>query len=323
VSGENRVRTENFITTLFPSNLKCRPDHVRRLSIRPLLPEAVFCRPVAEGRVRSLLVIVVSVLGFVFTAAAPGVVAAPALAVTRGSPAQGESQHPQNGAVAGTEVTTVSPSERAPDGAEINAAVKHYLTSVTRWQEDEIEVLGVVLQKMTSLPGDDIALRARSRGAPAGFANLTLLIDAVRKGKVLRSFWVRANVRVRARVVQMAKPVAFHGVIQAEDLSESVCEITDPRGDYFRSAAEAVGWTAKRALGTGELLGRNCVDEASLVRNGETVKLLVQSHSVHMSLTVRALQSGKLGDPIKVRNTNSDRVFTAIVTGRGEVRVAN
>jgi flagella basal body P-ring formation protein FlgA len=122
-------------------------------------------------------------------------------------------------------------------------------------------------------------------------------------------------------VVQVAKPVAFRGILKAEDLREQVCDIEDPRAEYFRTMAEAIGKTAKRALGPGELLSQTFVDEVSLVRNGETVKLLVESGSLRMTAQVRALQNGKLGDAIKVRNTDTDRVITAVVTGRGEVRV--
>lgn len=234
-----------------------------------------------------------------------------------------ERENLQDVILTGADFTRVSQTTRAPQAAEISAIVKSYLASVTSWQEEEIEIHDIENLKTIAIPEDGIALRVASRGVPASFENLLLSIEAVREGKVLKAFWIKADVRVRARVVQVVKPVGFRGVIQAGDLQEAVCEIANPRADYFRASAEAVGLVAKRALGIGELLSRNCVDEASLVRSGETVRLLVQSGGVRMSLLVRALQSGKLGDPIKVRNTDSDRVITAIVTGRGEVRVTN
>jgi flagella basal body P-ring formation protein FlgA len=80
---------------------------------------------------------------------------------------------------------------------------------------------------------------------------------------------------------------------------------------------------AKRSLAPGDLLNRNWVTGVCLVRNGEMVRLLVQNGSISISVLARALQDGKLGDRIKVRNIESDRALTAVVIGRGEVRISH
>ena len=115
-------------------------------------------------------------------------------------------------------------------------------------------------------------------------------VEAILDGKVLRAYWVKADVRVRARVVQVAKPVPYGAVLRAEDLREAVCEIEDPRADYVRTSGEAVGMTAKRALAPGDLLNRNWLNESRLVRNGETVRCLEQSGGIRIT-TARARPS--------------------------------
>ena len=83
-----------------------------------------------------------------------------------------------------------------------------------------------------------------------------------------------------------------------------------------------IGTTAKRALGTGELLKRDWVNEINLVHSGDTVRLVSQGSAICVTTLARALQNGKIGDRIKVRNLDSDRAIAAVVTGQGEVRVA-
>jgi flagella basal body P-ring formation protein FlgA len=111
-------------------------------------------------------------------------------------------------------------------------------------------------------------------------------------------------------------------VLSSGDLAERVCEIEDPRSEYFRHIDAAAGMIAKRALAPGEMLTSNCVEAASLVHNGDTVRLVALSNGIQVSTLARALQNGKLGDRIKVRNIVSNRAITAVVTGLGEVRVA-
>jgi flagella basal body P-ring formation protein FlgA len=223
----------------------------------------------------------------------------------------------------GADFTRVSVATRTADAAMVASALKSFLISSTPWREDEIEIRSIESLKPLRIPDGDLQLRVTSRGAPSNFKSALLPLELVVDGKVWRTLWIKADIRVRAKVVQVAKPVAFRGILKTEDVREQVCDIEDPRTEYFRTPSEAVGKTAKRVLGTGELLSRASMEEASLVRSGETVRLLGISGSVSMTAKVRALQNGKLGEAIKVRNIDTDRLIVAVVTGRGEVCVRN
>jgi flagella basal body P-ring formation protein FlgA len=222
----------------------------------------------------------------------------------------------------GAEFTRVSLATRVPDAAEIIAVLKAFMASVSPWQEEEIEIRSIDNLKAIEIPQGDVQLRIASRTAPSNYRGALLPMEAALDGRPVRSFWVKADVRVRARVVQVTKPVPYQGTLQAGDLREVVCDIEDPRSEYFRTCEEAIGMSAKRALGPGDLLNRNWLNEHNLVRSGETVRLLAQSGGISVTTLARALQNGKLGDRIKVRNLDSDRAVTAVVTGQGEVRVA-
>ena len=224
--------------------------------------------------------------------------------------------------VAGSDFARVTLSSRAPDPAEIAALLKAHLESVTPWRKEELEIRSLGNLEKVDLPLADVQLRVAGRGVPMNYRNFLVPVEAVLDGRLLRTFWVKADVRVRAQVVQIGKPVAYGSTLAAGDLREVVEDIENPGIDYVRKSAEAVGMTAKRGLTTGELLSRNFLKESSLVHSGETVRLLARSGRIVVSTLARALQNGKLGDRIKVRTLDSDRSITAVVTGRGEVQVA-
>jgi flagella basal body P-ring formation protein FlgA len=230
---------------------------------------------------------------------------------------------PKPGAVlvTGAEATRVTVATRTPEAAELAAILKTHLASVSPWREEEIEIRAIDNLQGILLPQGDVQLRVAGRGMPANLQSALMSVEATLEGKVLRAYWVKADVRVRARVVQVAKPVPYGVALRAEDLREAVCEIEDARADYVRNSGEAVGMTVKRALGPGDLLNRNWLNENRLVRNGETVRCLGQNGGIRVTTLARALQNGKLGDRIRVRNIDSDRTITAVVTGQGEVRV--
>jgi flagella basal body P-ring formation protein FlgA len=232
---------------------------------------------------------------------------------------------PKPGAVllSGAEATRVTVATRTPQAAELAAILKAHLASISPWREEEIEIRAIDNLQGILVPQGDVQLRVTGRGIPANLQSALMSVEASLEGKVLRAYWVKADVRVHARVVQVAKPVPYGAVLRAEDLREAVCEIEDGRADYVRTSGEAVGATAKRALAPGDLLNRNWLNENRFVRNGETVRCLEQSGGIRITIPVRALQNGKLGDRIRVRNIDSDRTIIAVVTGQGEVRIVH
>jgi flagellar basal body P-ring formation protein FlgA len=225
--------------------------------------------------------------------------------------------------IAGADFTRISVVRRTPEAAEIAVLLKSHLASVTSWQAEEIGIRSIENLKSISLPPGDVKLRVSSRGVPASFRSVVLSIEATLDGKLLRTFWIKADICVRALVVQVARPVSYRSALAADDVREAYCEIEDPRSHCIRSASAVIGWIAKRALSQGEVLTTQCVDAASLVHTGDTIWLVAQSKGIKVEILVRALQDGKLGDRIKIRNLDSDRALTAVVTGQGEVRITN
>ena len=76
-----------------------------------------------------------------------------------------------------------------------------------------------------------------------------------------------------------------------------------------------------RAVRAGEALRMSDLRQATLIRRGELVVMTVGSAATfQISVKAEALQDGKLGEQIRLRNTESGRTLSAIVTGKGQAR---
>jgi flagella basal body P-ring formation protein FlgA len=229
---------------------------------------------------------------------------------------------PKDVLITGADYTRVSVATRVPAQEEIVSVLKAHFASVTQWSMEEIKIPSIENLTAIELPQGELKLNVIGRALPSNNRSMLIPMVAVSEGRTLRTFWVKAGVRVRAHVVQLARPVLYAHALQAEDLRDVLADIEDPGAAYFRTCEEAIGTTAKRALGIGELLKRDWVNETNLVHSGDTVRLVSQGGAVRVTTLARALQNGKIGDRIMVRNLDSDRAITALVTGQGEVRVA-
>jgi flagella basal body P-ring formation protein FlgA len=92
-------------------------------------------------------------------------------------------------------------------------------------------------------------------------------------------------------------------------------------GDVAFRAEELDGKVARRTLLPNRYVPVNSLREAFLVEQGSPVQVIFETGTLQISITAICLQSGSAGDIVKVRNTDSGKVLTAIVTGSGTVRV--
>jgi flagella basal body P-ring formation protein FlgA len=150
---------------------------------------------------------------------------------------------------------------------------------------------------------------------------MLLPVEVASAGRSCRTSWVKASVRVQAKVVRVVGRVPYRGVLRSADLEEAVSEVKDPRAEYVRTVADAVGMVAKRALLPGDLLNVSWVAGRDLIRRGDTVRLVAQGAGINVSILALALQAGKLGDHVRVRSLESNRALRGLVTGPGEVTV--
>jgi flagellar basal body P-ring formation protein FlgA len=84
---------------------------------------------------------------------------------------------------------------------------------------------------------------------------------------------------------------------------------------------ELDGKVARRTLLPSRYIPVNSIREAYLVDQGAPVQVIFEAGALQISATAICLQPGSAGDIVKVRNLDSGKVFTAIVTGTGTVRV--
>lgn len=76
-----------------------------------------------------------------------------------------------------------------------------------------------------------------------------------------------------------------------------------------------------RTLRAGEAIRSTDMRAAIMVKKGELVQLtLGRPGEFQISVRLEAMQDGRLGDQIKLKNTESGRILGGVVTGKGSVR---
>ncbi|WP_281024045.1 flagellar basal body P-ring formation chaperone FlgA [Microvirga flavescens] len=94
-----------------------------------------------------------------------------------------------------------------------------------------------------------------------------------------------------------------------------------PRGAVIDTPLAVVGKTARRTLLPGEAIPVNAVDDPKIVSRGVPTQIVFEEGGLSITAMGSPLQSGGLGEQIRVRNTDTGRIILGTVQADGRIRI--
>jgi flagellar basal body P-ring formation protein FlgA len=111
-------------------------------------------------------------------------------------------------------------------------------------------------------------------------------------------------------------------VLRADDVHIARVHTMLVRSEVVRRTDDAIGMQLKRALAAGQPLMVSELMRPSMVQKGAAVTMLLDSPGITLSAQGQALESGAIGERIRVLNPVSRAVLEAEIIGPDRVRVA-
>lgn len=111
-----------------------------------------------------------------------------------------------------------------------------------------------------------------------------------------------------------------HRITRADVVTE-VRDTGQLRQGFITQAETPLGQELRRPLAEGEAFRMNILVEPLAVTKGDHVRLRASAGAIAVDTQATALDDGRLGEQIRVRNNQSERVVKALITAPGEVRV--
>ena len=131
--------------------------------------------------------------------------------------------------------------------------------------------------------------------------------------------FVQAQVSLYQQVVVSSRPLSRGGVIGAQDIRLAERDTGLLNSNYLLDPAQAIGMQLKRNVSADTVLSHTQLEQNRLIQRGDKVVISAGNSSDNVRMPGEALEDGTLGAQIRVRNTRSNRVIRARVTGPGQV----
>ncbi|WP_226572866.1 flagellar basal body P-ring formation chaperone FlgA [Mangrovibacter yixingensis] len=110
-------------------------------------------------------------------------------------------------------------------------------------------------------------------------------------------------------------------LITKEDLVLKKQNIVAIRGGYETKMENIVGLSVKRRVREGQVISLQHVDKPQVISRGQQVTLIASHQGIEARTQGEALQNGRTGSMIRVKNLSSERIVLAQVVSSGLVKV--
>ncbi len=135
------------------------------------------------------------------------------------------------------------------------------------------------------------------------------------------TIYVPAAVDIYVDVAVSSRNLQKGEQVQPGDFSLKRTNTSRIGRQFFDSAPALIGKEVRRTIRSGAVIRPQDVQQPELVKRGDTVILTAKSGSLTVTSNGTAMASGRLGEQIKVMNTQSKRVIDAVVSGPGHALV--
>lgn len=136
------------------------------------------------------------------------------------------------------------------------------------------------------------------------------------------------NIELSGRyIAYISCPVTIRNIAQGSIISNSdINTIRTPlskiKGGYLDSLEQVIGMQAKKNIGTGVLIRNSDLSKPTLIRQNDSVSIIYSSNNIKLRTVGVALESGAIGDNIKIKNEATNIVIHGVVKGKNLVEVS-
>lgn len=166
-----------------------------------------------------------------------------------------------------------------------------------------------------------VEIRATMPGVRDLFAPFLIPVEIRVDNKIVRSFAATIEVEAYADVLVANRDLLPNDKLSGADVSLEKYRLDKPISSYLRDKDRLRGTQIIKNVSTGKPITADSFVAALVVKLGDPVRIEGRAGNVKIVIAGEARSSGRIGDRIAVRNTQSGTIMQAVILDEGLVKV--
>jgi flagella basal body P-ring formation protein FlgA len=135
------------------------------------------------------------------------------------------------------------------------------------------------------------------------------------------SIYVPVQIQMLKKVVVTDKHISKNQQFTSDDIKIIKVDIMKVRQGYFSRPEEVIGKVAKRRISPNRIINPINLKLAKLISKGDIVSITAITDGIKVTVKGMALQQGRLGEMINVKNLTSKKIIEAKVVSNKDVLI--
>jgi flagellar basal body P-ring formation protein FlgA len=209
----------------------------------------------------------------------------------------------------GPELVDVLTKSQEISTSDLLAAAKSFVVKALNEDSGNVSVKLSGIEKKLFLPAGHWKTNFRPPLSGKYEGTLLMTVELEADGRLVRVLPLRLVVEVMHPVVVTTRLVEKGDKFTADNVSLVKRPTTQVPQGAFHHLDDVLGRTASTLLSPGTAIRMSYLHDPPLVKRGQMVEAIVEQGNVEISVHVRAVEDGKLGDVIRVENSESHKVL--------------
>lgn len=213
---------------------------------------------------------------------------------------------------------------RASQRVESNlmrAAVEDVVLNRLKTVGAQAQLTRLDIPASVDVPMGEVEVRASVGTVKDLFTPFSVSVEILVDGRVAKRISAMAQTEATMPVLVAARDIQPNERISEKDVCVETRKLSKAVTNYYRDFSRLRGADSSRAIAKGEIITNDSVVAGIVVKLGDTVRIMYNSGKFQIAVTGEARASGRIGERIQVKNTQSGNFLQAVIIDEGLVQV--
>lgn len=156
---------------------------------------------------------------------------------------------------------------------------------------------------------------------PDSNGNGICAVEVFDKRNMTRNVFVPFKVIHKRKVYVLKEDMKKGEIIKEKNISVREILLNEDKRDYPSDIEDVVGKMLKRDVSANSVLTKGVLEDHFVIKRNEIVSIVLENKKLMVKAKGRAIDRGRMGDVIRVKNLTSQKEILGRVTGSGVVNV--